>query len=119
MSESIEITPSSGNVYADLALPGADELLVKSRLAHIVGKAAKADGMNQSRVAALVGESQPNINAICRGRLANFSLERLLNIVARLGYGVRIVIDGEARAPQPVQVEAPSSIRGPYQQASA
>ena len=32
-AEEMEVIPSSGNVFADLGLPGAEDLLVKSTLA--------------------------------------------------------------------------------------
>ncbi|MFM6283080.1 MAG: XRE family transcriptional regulator, partial [Dolichospermum sp.] len=47
MSENIEITTSSGNVFADLGLPNSDEMLVKAELARKISNAITSRGLTQ------------------------------------------------------------------------
>lgn len=101
MSEEGKITESSGNVFADLGLPDASELLVKAELALQIVKAIEARGLTQVQAAELLGTQQPKVSLLARGELAGFSIERLIRYVNALGLDVEIVVrprqDADAR----------------------
>lgn len=63
----IKVTPSSGNVFADLGLDGAEELNVKAELALKVGAVIRKRGINQTTASQLTGISQPDISRLLRG----------------------------------------------------
>ncbi len=67
----------SGNVYDDLGLDDADELFAKAQLAHQINTIIKERGWTRAQAAASLGVSQPNISLLARGRLCNFSFDRL------------------------------------------
>lgn len=48
------ITESGGNVFADLGLPDAEELLVKAKLSYRIAHAIQARGLTQTEAAALI-----------------------------------------------------------------
>jgi predicted XRE-type DNA-binding protein len=92
VSEEIEFTPSSGNVFADLGLPDPDVLLAKAQLASAITSIIRQRGLTQTAAARELGVHQSRVSAIVRGRLDDFSLERLLSLARRLGQDIQITI---------------------------
>ena len=83
---------SSGNVFADLGLPHAEDRLAKAELARKIGEILTERRLSQGDAAALLGVDQPKISALVRGQLAGFSLERLMRFLNILGRDVQIVV---------------------------
>lgn len=92
MSEKVHYTPADGNVFADLGLPNAEELLAKADLAIQITRIIEARGLTQAQAADILGVDQPKVSALVRGRLSGFSLERLTRFLNALGNDVEIVI---------------------------
>ena len=86
------ITPSGGNVFADLGLPDADDRLAKAELARQIGAIIRERGLTQRTAAQVLGTDQPKVSALLSGRLAGFSLERLAHFLTLLGKDVEIVV---------------------------
>jgi predicted XRE-type DNA-binding protein len=53
------ITPSRGDVFEDLGLPVAAELLVKADLAIEIGRVLDGRGLSQAQAARVLRTSQP------------------------------------------------------------
>jgi predicted XRE-type DNA-binding protein len=85
-------TRSCGNVFADLGLPDAEEMLTKSQLIMAISEILKQRGLTQTQAAAIVGVDQPKISALLRGRTEGFSIERLIRVLAALGYEVVVQV---------------------------
>ena len=92
------ITPSTGNVFADLGLHDADELLAKADLAHAIQHLIQAQGLSQRAAARRLGVAQPDLSSLYRGRLDGFSIERLCRLLTGLGQDVRIVVQPKPRS---------------------
>jgi len=88
----IKVTPSSGNVFADIGLPEPEEELAKAQLAAHIEQAIAHRRLTQAKAAALMGIDQPKVSALINGRLENFSSERLMKLLTRLGQDVDITI---------------------------
>lgn len=82
----------SGNVFADLGLPDADELLAKAELARRIGGIVAGRGLTQATAAELLGTSQPRVSDLVRGKLERFSMDQLLHYLTALGCDVEIVV---------------------------
>ncbi len=91
------ITRGSGNVFADMGLPNPEEKLLKARLASLIYDTIEIRGWTQEHAAGLLGITQPDISNICRGRLKNFSVERLLHFLSKLDQRVTITVQDEKR----------------------
>jgi predicted XRE-type DNA-binding protein len=91
---------SSGNVFADIGLPDAEERLVKAELALRVAEAIRARRLTQTAAADLLEIDQPKVSRLLRGYLANFSTERLMHFLTMLGQDVNIVIKPAKRSRQ-------------------
>src|SRR5205823_13353969 len=79
-------------VFTDLGLPDAEELMTKAELIGAFSDILKERGLTQTQAAALVGVDQPKISALLRGRTEGFSIERLMRLLAALGYEVVVQV---------------------------
>src|SRR2546430_17573755 len=87
-----ESTPSSGNAFADLKLPHADDLLAKAELAAKIIAEIQRRRLTQSQAAAILGIDQPKVSALKQGKLSGFSIERLMRFLVLLGRDVEITV---------------------------
>lgn len=90
----VRVTESSGNVFRDVgfARDEAEHLLVRADLLIQLQKALKARGLTQSKTAKLLGVTQPRVSDLLRGRIDLFSTDTLIDMLARVGIGVRLVL---------------------------
>lgn len=108
----ITVTPSSGNVFADLGLAEPEEELAKAKLASCIRQIIEDRRLTQVAAAKLMSIDQPKVSALLNGRLANFSSDRLIRLLTALGQDVDIVLRrtprrserGRVRVIQEVQV---------------
>ena len=98
------ITRGSGNVFADLGLPNPEECLLKARLASLIYDTIEAREWTQEYAAKLLGVTQPDISNICRGRLTNFSVERLINFLSKFNQRITISIQDETQDLPPHEI---------------
>jgi len=107
MSRSIDITIEEGstNVYADLRYAGAAEMQRKSQLAAEIARAIKARRLTQQGAAELLGVDQSKVSRITRGQFRGISEAKLLELVARLGHDVRIVVGPVRRRAGKIELE--------------
>ncbi|MDE2572721.1 MAG: XRE family transcriptional regulator [bacterium] len=90
--ENPKVTASSGNVFADLGLPDADEMFRKAEIVTKIDRLIDGRGLSQRQVAKITGLSQPDVSRLWRGMIDGFSLERLLGVLAALGVDIEIRI---------------------------
>jgi predicted XRE-type DNA-binding protein len=93
-----EITRGSGNVFADLSFPDAEERQTKFRLAHMLNAIMAARRLTQAAAAARLGLNQPKVSALRNFKLEGFSVERLMTLLNALDRDVEIVIRKKPRA---------------------
>jgi predicted XRE-type DNA-binding protein len=92
------IIPSSGNVFADMGLPDAEELDTKVRLGAAICRIVERRKLTQVQVASALSINQPKVSALLHYKLEGFSVERLLRFLTALGHDVEIVIRPRPRA---------------------
>jgi predicted XRE-type DNA-binding protein len=98
---------SSGNVFADLGIPDAEERQTKVHLAVAIQREIVARGYSQAQAAEILGINQPKVSALLKYRLEGFSVERLMHFLTAMGHDVEIVIrPRNPRRPGRILVEA-------------
>ncbi len=83
---------SSGNVFADLGLPDADEMLLKADILINILRIIKERKLTQRKAARIMGIDQPGVSNLMHCRIRGYSIERLLKFLAALGNDVEIAI---------------------------
>ncbi|MGX9687037.1 helix-turn-helix domain-containing protein [Deinococcus wulumuqiensis] len=99
------ITKSSGNVFADMGLENPQEQLLKARLASLVQDGIEDADWTQAQAAEVLGVKQPDVSNLMRGRLDGFSVERLLNLLTRLGCEVTITVGKQDKSASAIQLQ--------------
>lgn len=85
-----KIEKGSGNVYADLGLPDAEEMLVKAQLAMNIDKIVKRRKLTQKDTAKIMGLTQAKVSDMLQGRFRDISEAKLLYCLTALGNDVEI-----------------------------
>ena len=104
---------SSGNVYADLEVENPHEARAKADLAHRIVDIIEARKLTQVQAGKVLGVDQPKVSALKRGRLTDFSIERLVGFLLRLGHDVRITVSprpSSSRKPPRLEVDAMGAV---------
>jgi predicted XRE-type DNA-binding protein len=92
------VTPSSGNVFADLGFKDADERQTKVRLALAINNCLARRRLSQTQAAQVLGINQPKVSALTKYRLGGFSAERLMRFLNCLDQDVEIVVRKKPRS---------------------
>ncbi|MDO8305151.1 helix-turn-helix domain-containing protein [Herminiimonas sp.] len=90
--EGVEVQRGSGNVYADLRLPDAEKLKIKTGLVVEIRKAMRTLELNQQTAAKRMGIPQPKVSGMMRGDFTNLSERKLMDCLNRLGYDIEIKV---------------------------
>jgi predicted XRE-type DNA-binding protein len=98
-NKEVEVESSSGNVFADLALPDAERLKIKSGLAIEITRAMRGLGLTQQEAGARMGISQAKISGLMRGDFSNLSEHKLMECLNRLGYDIEIKVTPGKQVP--------------------
>ena len=90
--DGIEVEIGSGNAFADLGLPDAEKLKIKSGLVIEITKGVRKLGLTQDEAARRMGITQPKVSGMLRGDFSNLSERKLMDCLNRLGYDIEIKV---------------------------
>lgn len=88
----IDYEVGSDNIFRDLGLPDADEMLARSNLIIAVRTVMQDRGLTQAQVATLAGMGQRDILKMLRGDLHKFTTDRALHVLNKLGQDIKITV---------------------------
>jgi predicted XRE-type DNA-binding protein len=92
------IERGSTNVYADLGLDNAEEMLIKAQLATEINDIIKQRKLTQVQAAELLGITQPKLSGLLRGQFRGISESKMLECLTRLGRDIEIVVKSTPRS---------------------
>ena len=92
------ITRGTGNVFADLGLPNAEERQTNLRLAYTINDVIAHRRLTRAVAAERLGIKQPKVSALAHYKLEGFSVERLMTFLTALDRDVEIVIRKKPRS---------------------
>ena len=90
--EGVEVQRGSDNVFADLGLPDAEKLKIKTALVVEIRKAMRALALTQQAAAKRMGVPQAKVSGMMRGDFTNLSERKLMDCLNRLGYDIEIKV---------------------------
>jgi predicted XRE-type DNA-binding protein len=90
----VRVTPSTGDVFRDVGFSKEESqlLLVRADLLIQVQKVIRGRRLTQAETARMLRVTQPRVSDLLHGRIDLFSTDALIDMLARLGVGVRLVI---------------------------
>jgi predicted XRE-type DNA-binding protein len=88
------ITPSGGNVFADLghSQEDANKLKLKSQLMMEIRQWIKENNMKQEEAAEILRVSRPRISNLMTGKIDKFTIDALVDMVERSGHHVTLEV---------------------------
>jgi predicted XRE-type DNA-binding protein len=91
-SEAIKFIEGSDNVFEDLGFDReeAANLKIRADLMIDLREYIRARGWTQAEAADFFGETQPRISNLLKGEISRFSIDKLINMLARAGLRVRL-----------------------------
>lgn len=89
------ITKGSNNVYADLGMPDAEKMLLKSQLVNRITLAIEAQGLSALEASHIVGLAQPKLKSILRGQFHEVSENEMREYLSRLDHRFDEIHPGE------------------------
>ena len=98
----IRMRRSSGNVFEDAGFPRpeADRLLIRSELMSQIEALIEKRGLTQKQAAKALGVTQPRISDLVRGRIDQFSIDTLVDMLGHFGVGVTLKTSGTKPRPR-------------------
>jgi len=102
--KSLEKQASTGNVFADLGLPDADEHIIKAGLVVKIDGIIRQRALTQTAAAQAMGIDQPKVSAMLAGQFRGYSVERLMRFLVALGQDVEIVVTPNKRGAAELRV---------------
>ena len=93
-----KLVRGSKNVYADLGMADAEEMLVKAQLASKIAEIIKQRRLTQVQAAELLGMPQPKLSNMLRGQFRGISESKMLDCLTLLGQDVQIVVKTASRS---------------------
>ena len=99
----------SGNVFQDLGRADAAQAMAKVELAYRIHRLIEDAGWTQTQAAKRLGMDQPKVSNLMRGRLKDFSIERLFRMLNLLGQDIEVSINNARRNQGQLRILAKAS----------
>ena len=85
-------TKGSGNIFADLGLPNAEEHQLKAALVVQLKRLMSEREITQTEAAKLVDMKQPDLSKVLRGQFKLVSVEKLMRMLTAFDQDVEITL---------------------------
>jgi predicted XRE-type DNA-binding protein len=80
----------SGNIFADLGLPDAEDMLLKSTIVIELRRLIDERDLSQTAAAKLIGINQADLSKVLRGQFRGYSEARLMRMLTAFSQDVEI-----------------------------
>jgi predicted XRE-type DNA-binding protein len=87
-----EFEAGSGNVFKDLGLKDADQLLARAQIGFHIYKILEGKQLKQREIADVLGIAQPDVSHLMNGHFSRFTTDKLLDFLRRLDRKVTIEV---------------------------
>jgi len=98
-NDAIPVVEGSGNVFADLGLPDAADLLFKAELARQLCNRIKKLRLTGAQAAKQLGIKKPEVANLINGRYTSLSTDHMMALLNALAVDVEIVLRPQRQTP--------------------
>src|ERR1700691_4980185 len=88
----IRFEEGCGNVFADLGIKDADQLLAREQIGYHVFKILEDKDLKQREIGDVLGIAQPDVSHLMNGHFSRFTTDKLLDFLKRLNQKVVIQV---------------------------
>jgi predicted XRE-type DNA-binding protein len=99
-----KIGKGSGNIFVDLGLPDAEDMLLKSNIVIELRRLISQRKLTQTAAAKLVGVSQADLSKILRGQFRGYSEARLMRMLTAFGQDIEITTRPHRKSGEPGRI---------------
>ena len=98
----MKVRHSSGNVFRDLGFTAeeAESLRLRADLMVQIRRLIEGRKLTQAAAAKIFGVTQPRVSDLVRGKIDLFSIDTLVDMLARAGVRVRLTIQRRPSRPR-------------------
>jgi len=92
MARKTKVTVGSGNIFADLDLPDAENHLLKAQIVSEIYRIATERKLTQALAGERMGITQPEVSRLFKGNFREYSIDRLMAFLTAFDRDVEIVV---------------------------
>jgi len=100
----VDFVESSGNVFADMGLEDADELMIRAQLGYAVRTLLEQQHLKQRDIGEQLGIDQAEVSKLMNGKYHLFSEGRLLGFLNRMDRKVTLRITRRQTGERPLDL---------------
>ncbi|MFH1129066.1 MAG: helix-turn-helix transcriptional regulator [Candidatus Omnitrophota bacterium] len=82
----------SDNVFADIGVTHSERVQARAQVMFLVSDIIKKRGLTQKQAAAILGIPQSKVSCLVNGKLSNFSMDHLFELLNALDTDVEIIV---------------------------
>ena len=82
----------SDNVFADIGIIHPERVQARAQVMFLISEIIKKRGLTQKQTSALLGIPQSKVSCLMNGKLSNFSMDHLFELLNALDSDVEIII---------------------------
>jgi predicted XRE-type DNA-binding protein len=101
-----QITGGNKPAHDIIGIPMSPAEMLKVNLAAFVSRVIQDKDITQAEAAIALGIDQPKVSKLLRGRLEEFSIERLMGFVLALGHQIDVNIGSDTKLKRRVNLAA-------------
>jgi predicted XRE-type DNA-binding protein len=98
MARKVKVDVGSGNIFADLGLPDADNHFLKAQIVSEIYRITNERKLTQAQAGKLMGITQPEVSRMFKGSFREYSIERLMGFLTSFDRDVEIVVKPHKKA---------------------
>ncbi|MCX5710000.1 MAG: helix-turn-helix transcriptional regulator [Candidatus Omnitrophica bacterium] len=86
------IQRGSGNVFADIGAAHPERVQARAQVMFLIAEIIRKQGFTQKQAAGLLGIPQSKVSCLMNGKLSNFSMDHLFELLNALDTDVEIIV---------------------------
>lgn len=82
----------SDNVFADIGIAHPERVQARAQVMFLIADIIRKRGLTQTQASAILGIPQSKVSCLMNGRLSNFSMDHLFELLNALDTDVEIIV---------------------------
>ena len=82
----------SGNIFADIGVAYPERVQARAQIMFLIAEIIRKRGLTQKQTAAILDIPQSKVSCLMNGKLSNFSMDHLFELLNALDSDVEIII---------------------------